>query len=275
LPGFARVAVCQCGECYQKSNAVPNRTGQGQRSAGTIGLAATIEPDKEGQRAGAEVVYAELLKSGVTTLVDLSFPYPERIDLAARSGLRLYLAPWYASSSWCVDNRHEVKFRWKADNGYADFQEALRLIDRVELHNSGRLRGMVYPAQIDTCTEDLLQDSFDAARERGCPFSTHIAQSVVEFNLMVSRYGRTPIQWANEIGILAPSTILGHAIFIDEHSWLHWPSRKDLPLLVDSGASVAHCPTPFARYGQLLALPVHCSPGSVVALDTWWSYSYR
>ena len=45
---------------------------------------------------------------------------------------------------------------------------------------------------------------------------------------------------------------LGHAIFIDEHSWLQWSTRADLDLLARSGTNVAHCPTPFSRYGQTL-----------------------
>jgi cytosine/adenosine deaminase-related metal-dependent hydrolase len=31
---------------------------------------------------------------------------------------------------------------------------------------------------------------------------------------------------------------------------LHWHSHEDLNLLADSGTSVAHCPSPFARYGH-------------------------
>jgi len=97
-----------------------------------------------------------------------------------------------------------------------------------------------------------LRDSYEAALERKIPFTTHCAQSVSEFNQMVDRHGKTPIQWAKEIGILGSGTILGHAIFIDEHSWLHWHTRDDLKILADTGTSVAHCPSPFARYGQML-----------------------
>lgn len=57
---------------------------------------------------------------------------------------------------------------------------------------------------------------------------------------------------AHDIGLLGPQTFLGHAIFIDQHSWLHWWSRRDLALLAETGTSVAHSPTPFARYGQTL-----------------------
>ena len=55
---------------------------------------------------------------------------------------------------------------------------------------------------------------------------------------MVERHGKSPIQWAHDIGLLGPNTVLGHAIFIDEHSWLHWSSRKDLQHMVETGTSV-------------------------------------
>jgi len=69
---------------------------------------------------------------------------------------------------------------------------------------------------------------------------------------MIRRHGKTPIQWAHEIGILGPDTILGHALFLDTHSWIRWWTKSDLALIADTGCSVAHCPTPFARYGQMM-----------------------
>src|ERR1700756_4169020 len=43
-----------------------------------------------------------------------------------------------------------------------------------------------------------------------------------------------------------------NAIFLDHHSWLHWPTRDDLAHLAETGATVAHCPTVFSRSGILL-----------------------
>jgi cytosine/adenosine deaminase-related metal-dependent hydrolase len=106
--------------------------------------------------------------------------------------------------------------------------------------------------QIENCTAELLRDSRDAARERGIPFTVHIAQSVLEVQEMLRRHGKTPVQWAREIGILGPGTILGHALFLDTHSWIRWWTKIDLTLIADHGCSVAHCPTPFARYGQIM-----------------------
>ena len=193
-----------------------------------------------------------MLRTGITTVADLSAIYPGWVDIAARSGLRVYLSPAYASARWHLENEWELKYRWDEASGRTRFQEALRFIDEARRHPSGRLSGILGPAQIDTCTADLLRESRVAAEERKLPFTTHCAQSVNEFAEIVKRSGKTPIQWANEIGILGPGTILGHAIFIDEHSWLHWHSREDLEILASTGTSVAHCPSPFARYGQML-----------------------
>jgi len=211
-----------------------------------------FSPEPEGRRLGAEVAYCEMLLSGTTTVADLSAPYPGWLDLAARSGLRVFLSPAYASARWQLENEWELGYRWDEAAGKRRFEEALKLIDEAVRHPSGRLSGVVGPAQIDTCTADLLQESQEAAQKRNLPFTTHCAQSVNEFQEIVKRSGKTPIQWAKDIGILGPGTILGHAIFIDEHSWLHWPGREDLQLLASTSTSVAHCPSPFARYGQTL-----------------------
>src|SRR5712675_1600983 len=69
-------------------------------------------PDDPGKLACAEAAYCELLRSGVTTLVDISGDYPGWIDLIARSGLRGVLAPAYASSRWVVRRSHLLEYEW-------------------------------------------------------------------------------------------------------------------------------------------------------------------
>jgi 5-methylthioadenosine/S-adenosylhomocysteine deaminase len=209
-------------------------------------------PDEEARAASAEFAYCELLLSGVTSLVDISPVWDGWIDLVARSGMRGFLAPGYASARWRLTNDFTLQFDWDERRGRDGFATALALVDRVARHPSGRLSGIVSPMQIDTCTVDLLRDSREAARERALPFTVHIAQSVNEVQEMIRRHGKTPIQWAYEIGILAPDTILGHALFLDAHSWIRWWTKSDLRLIAETGSSVAHCPTPFARYGQVM-----------------------
>lgn len=193
-----------------------------------------------------------MLLTGITSVADLSGIDEGWIDLAARSGLRVFLAPSFASARWRLSNGWQLQYEWDEAAGRRGLDEALALIDAARAEPTGRLDGIVSPAQIDTCTADLLRDSYDAAVTKGLPFTVHCAQSVNEFNEMTNRHGVTPVRWARDIGILGQASILGHAIFIDEYSWLHWHSREDLETLADSGTSIAHCPSPFARYGQTL-----------------------
>jgi 5-methylthioadenosine/S-adenosylhomocysteine deaminase len=209
-------------------------------------------PDDKARAASAEFAYCELLLSGVTSLVDISPAWDGWIDLFARSGIRGFLAPGYASARWRLANDFELQFAWDEARGREGFRTALALIDQAQRHPSGRLSGVVSPMQVENCTAELLRDSRDAARERSIPFTVHIAQSVLEVQEMIRRHGKTPVQWAHEIGILGPDTILGHALFLDSHSWVRWWTKTDLALIADTGSSVAHCPTPFARYGQVM-----------------------
>ena len=209
-------------------------------------------PDDKARAASAEFAYCELLLSGVTSLVDISPAWDGWIDLFARSGIRGFLAPGYASARWRLANDFELQFAWDEASGREGFRTALALIDQAQRHPSGRLSGVVSPMQVENCTAELLRDSRDAARERSIPFTVHIAQSVLEVQEMIRRHGKTPVQWAHDIGILGPETILGHALFLDSHSWVRWWTKTDLRLIADAGSSVAHCPTPFARYGQVM-----------------------
>jgi cytosine/adenosine deaminase-related metal-dependent hydrolase len=71
---------------------------------------------------------------------------------------------------------------------------------------------------------------------------------VVEFNEMVARYGKTPIAWMRELGVLGSNTILGHAIIIGGSSWTNYP-QGDIRFMAEAGCSVAHAVWVFARRG--------------------------
>ena len=195
----------------------------------------------------------ELLLSGVTTLVDIPFRgFDGWIDLLARSGMRAVAAPMFASASWFSSTGHVVEYKWDERDGVRQMEAALRLIETAEHHPSGRLSGMVYPAQIDTCTPELIQESHAIAKRSGRLWQIHASQSLVEFHEMTRRHGLTPIQWLAKLGVLGKESSVAHAIFIDSSSWTQWHTRRDLGLLAESGTSVAHCPTPFMRYGHAM-----------------------
>src|SRR5262249_53656870 len=164
--------------------------------------------DPEASRAAALFAISELLKSGVTTFTDYSAPRPHWIEDLVGSGIRACLAPTYRSARWFTPNGHRVEYEWNEAQGKEAMARAIEIVAQARHHNSGRLLAMVAPAQVDTCTPELLEASIDAAKTRGLPIQIHAAQSVVEFREMVERHGKTPIEWLDGLGFLHEGAII-------------------------------------------------------------------
>jgi len=223
----------------------------------------------EAATAATQVAVSELLKSGVTTLVDLSGARAGWADDLAATGIRAVLAPMYRSASWRTPDGHSVEYLWDEKAGERAFANALAVVDEARRHPSGRVSAILAPSQIETCSEGLLKESLQEARRRGIPLQLHAAQSIVEFNEIVRRHGVTPIEFLDRIGLLGPDLVIGHGIFLNDHPWIHWPHADDFARLRASGAQVAHCPTVFARRGIALnTLGRYRDAGIVVGLGT-------
>lgn len=223
-----------------------------QQMSGLFERAQAYALDEAGREAAMRLAYAELMAAGVTSLVDLTAPFPAWMRVMRDSGLRVWAGPGFASARWGMTAPQTVTWSWDAQAGRRGFSAAQVLMDEAEADASGKLSAIVFPAQIDTVEEELLREAAALAKDTGRPFTIHIAQAVVEVREIIRRHNRTPIQWAAEIGLLSPTTVLGHCIFLDEHPSIAWHSRSDLSLLAEHGVAVAHCPTPFARYGEHL-----------------------
>jgi cytosine/adenosine deaminase-related metal-dependent hydrolase len=207
--------------------------------------------DEEAGRACVDFSMAELLRGGVTTVMEIGGLGDEVVERAARYGLRVYLGLAFRSGRWLTRDGRRVVWEWNEAEGRQGLERALALHARADGAHGGLVRCFLAPAQIDTCTPELLKDAKRHADERGCPYQVHAAQSVVEFNEMLARHGKTPVAWMHELGLLGPRTILGHAIIIGGSSWTNHPAG-DLSLMADAGCSVAHAVWVFARRGVAL-----------------------
>ena len=182
---------------------------------------------------------AELALSGVTTVCDLALPSEGWLDLLGASGLRVCIAPMFRSGRWLTRNGHSVEYEWDAAAGQRGLEQALAEIEAARRHPSGRLFGMLCPAQVDTCTAELLRDAYAEAVRRDLRFHTHAAQSLSEFHEITRRSGMTPIEWLDDLGVLTERTIVGHGIFLDDHPWTLWHSPgSDMRRLAERGIEV-------------------------------------
>ncbi|HYX02438.1 MAG TPA: amidohydrolase family protein, partial [Reyranella sp.] len=225
--------------------------------------------DAEDAGPSTLVALSELLKSGVTTITDLSISRPGWLDDLAASGIRAVVAPMMRQGYWFTKNGHTVEYAWDEKAGEKAFGLAMQTIDLALKHPSGRLSAMVCPSQIDTCREGFFKEALQEAKRRGIPMQTHACQAVVEFHEMVHRHGKTPIEWLDSIGVLGPDLVIGHGIFLSDHPQIHYPHANDFAMLRDSGAAVAHCPTVFARRGMALnTIGRYMNAGITVGIGT-------
>lgn len=207
--------------------------------------------DEEAYRACLAFSMAELLQTGTTTVLEIGAKPEWAVEEAGRVGMRFYMGPSYRSGGWYTDNGRTVKYVWDEETGLRNFERAVRFIEANEGAQNGRIRGFLSPAQVDTCTEDLLIRSRDAAKSLGVPLALHTSQSVNEFQEMIARHGKTPIEWLRDIGFLGPNVILGHCIVLAPGSWTNYHG-DDVGILAETGANVAHCVWVFARRGIVM-----------------------
>jgi len=251
LPGFVNIHTHPAHEPLNKGLSEEVGTP-------TMGMSSLYEflhlmnADPDTHRAAALLAIWEMLKSGVTTFVDYSPPRPNWLADVAGTGIRTVVGPMFRDGRWKMTASDRVDYLWDPGAGKDAYDHALSILDAAAAHPSGKLSGMMAPAQIDTCTPELLELCADEARRRKIPIQIHAAQSVVEFDAIWSRHGVTPIKWLANTGMLAPDLIIGHAIYLDQHSRIQRPPYADMELLAQSGASVAHCPIQFGRRGNTL-----------------------
>ena len=231
-----------------------------------------LQDDKESSFAATQASACDLLSSGCTTMAELycsGLPFDGWVDMLAGTGIRTYACPMVQSAHWYTSNGQDHLYEWYEEKGFENLERSLDIVDDAIAHPSGRLHGMVGPAQADTCTVEMFRRCKEAAEARGIPLQTHAAQSVMEHREMIRRHGKTPIQWLDEIGVLGPGTLLGHAINIDQHPWVNHHEHKDLERLARSGTTVVHCPRAFAQWGDMMrSLGGYRAAGVKLALGT-------
>jgi 5-methylthioadenosine/S-adenosylhomocysteine deaminase len=224
--------------------------------------------DDDAARACLAYSMAELIRTGTTTVLEVGSHGDDAVRQAERFGLRLYVGQGYRSGRWFTDDGSSVKYAWDEEAGERGLDAAIDFIERVDGTGDGRIKGFLSPSQVDTCTERLLRRSREAATALGVPLTLHTSQSVNEFQEMIHRHGRTPIEWLRDIGFLGPDVILGHAIIVAGGSWANYHG-DDIAILAESGASVAHAAWVFARRGIAMeSFPRYLARGVTMTIGT-------
>jgi 5-methylthioadenosine/S-adenosylhomocysteine deaminase len=201
---------------------------------------------------GGRFAMAEMLRNGCTTVVDIGVAAESHARIAGELGLRAYLSPAYKSADYVVDGAGRLSYEENEAEGMAGLQRAKDFIRKRAGEHDGRLQGMLFPYQVDTCSPALLRATRTAADELGVGIEIHAGQNLLEFHEILRRHTMTPVEYLADTGLLGPDAIVGHCIISTAHHLAALPAGRDLEILARTGASVAHCPLVFARRGNAL-----------------------
>jgi cytosine/adenosine deaminase-related metal-dependent hydrolase len=133
---------------------------------------------------------------------------------------------------WEGDRRDEVAVQ-------QGLEAACRFISAHDGQVHGRVRGMLYPLQVDTCSRELLQATRQAADSLHVPVQIHTGQNLMEFHQTLRKYRRTPVELLDETGLLRPGTTLGHCIMVSGHPQARYPDGHDLERISVTSTPVA------------------------------------
>src|SRR5204863_5621642 len=113
-----------------------------------------------------------------------------------------------------------------------------------------RVRGLLVPREVETCSLELLRATREAAGQLRVPIATHAAYNVIEFFQIVTAHRQTPIELMASLGLLGKDVTIGHGNFVAENPLMNYSGGRDLELMGAAGVTVSHCPVNIARRGR-------------------------
>lgn len=174
-----------------------------------------------------EVVYqatllslCEMIKSGTTSFCDMYLFAADVARAVELSGMRAWLG--------------EVVYDFPSPN-YGDlangFAYTRELLERYRHHPL--ITVTLDPHAVYTCSPDLLTRLGTMAREERALYVIHLAENEEEVRTCRERYGRTPVEHLEALGLLGPKMVAAHCVML---------SAAEIALLAERGVKVAHCP---------------------------------
>ena len=190
---------------------------------------------------------AEMIRSGTTTFCDM-YLFEDRVARAAQeAGMRALVG--------------EVLYDFPSPN-YGPCEKALGFTEELikEWRGDSRIHIAVEPHALYTCSPDLLRRCRQLADRYGVPMIIHLAENRSELEEVSKKYGETPVNHLENLGLLSPSLIACHCV---------WLTEAEMDLLARRGVKVAHNPESNMKLASGVApIPELLDRGVIVGLGT-------
>ena len=169
---------------------------------------------------GTELAIAEMIRSGTTTFSDMYFFPNICAATAQRLGMRCQITfPIF-----------DFPTAWGTD---ADDYISKGLALRDDYKHSALVTVVFGPHAPYTVCEANLAKVATLAAELDAPVHIHLHETAGEVLMAVEQSGERPLDTLHRLGLLGPRTQCVHMTDLGD---------QDIALLVESGASVVHCP---------------------------------
>jgi cytosine/adenosine deaminase-related metal-dependent hydrolase len=209
--------------------------------------------EREDMRIGTRLKCVEMLRSGVTTVNDMTCHRhlgagvaPGAVDGLAEMGMRGVV-------SFGAEDTYEG-----APEPKAFMAEHEELADRISLESLIDFRLGI--GTVLGISEELFRLTVEAGKEHGWPVHTHLAEVREEVTEARLRYGHGTIEEAGRMGLLDLPVVAGHCI---------WCTERDIGLLAGHDVAVAHNPVANMILGSgVCPVPRLLREGIEVALGT-------
>ena len=145
--------------------------------------------------------------------------------------------------------------------------EAVSLMEDTIRSYDGRLEGRVkawtMPFDANYCTRELLIAAKEIADRYGTGMTLHQANNQTTVDACLRQYGKRPVEYLQDIGVLGPNVLLSHVIGLDE---------AEVDCLARSGTNAVMCPPSAMRMAHGITskgmLPEMLDRGVCVGLGT-------
>jgi cytosine/adenosine deaminase-related metal-dependent hydrolase len=195
---------------------------------------------REERLAVGSLTYAELLRSGVTTVLemeedaDVYAPFVERLGIRSAMGVMTLDVE--------LEGLRHDRYRYDPALREAQLRQAIDFAEAWHGKADGRITALMAPNMTISSSPELLRASRAAADRLGLRLSIHLGWGAGEVAATRRLHGGSPFAYARAHGLLAPDVVVAHCYVVEE---------ADLELLARAGAAVAHCPLMNAVRGSI------------------------